>query len=96
MFVSDIESTVMNSKIKSLVPYECEFIIVDTKESMYKLIEIYNLTNNTFVLQYGEWDFIEGLKSSNLSLYWRRLNINGIVFKTVSTHPGDVSFTFCV
>lgn len=59
------------------VPYNCEFIIAHTTNlNNYKLTEVYKLKDKTISFDYGVWDYRLGLITTNLTFYWRRLNLN--------------------
>lgn len=86
MYVSnDTESAIESRKKDLIIPYNCEFIIVEAKNSGYKLTEIYSLKNKTFTFEYGVWDLNQGLKCTDLSFYWRRINLSGVEIKTLVT-----------
>lgn len=75
-----------DENINISIPYDCEFIIVQTKDkNIYKLSEIYSIKNQTFRNDFGTWDYKFGFdKSENRTFYWRRLNFNGSEIESVA------------
>lgn len=50
----------------SIIPYDCEFIIIETEETGYTLLEVYGLKNKTFIFDFGKWDLTQIYKFSAL------------------------------
>lgn len=71
-----------NSKLvlnpdKLKIPYSCKFIIIQPETRLsYKLIEYYTTTNKFFINDFAMWNYRYGFKSTNVSVYWRKLDLN--------------------
>lgn len=75
VFVQNSELTLNPEKLK--IPYNCEFVIIRPETtSSYKLVEYYTTTNRFFAHEFGTWNDRFGLKTTNISFYWRRLDLN--------------------
>lgn len=68
-----------------IIPYDCEFIVVQSKIGTgYELKEIYTVKNKLFTLDFGIWDKNFGLRHSNESFYRRKSNFNAIEIDILS------------
>lgn len=62
-----------------LVPYDCEFFLVyPTGLKEYKLVEVYKVKNQIRMFDYGTWDKDSGLKTTEISWYWRRVDLKNL------------------
>lgn len=76
-FVND-QNPMKKSNNMLVIPYDCEFIIIQpTNDSNFKITEIFTIENMIFYLEYGDWDFQNGLKVNDKFVYLRRSNLNG-------------------
>ena len=76
--------------IDKIIPFNCEFIVVqEIQDNIYKLTEVYGLRNKAFTFDFGTWN--DGLlRISNLSFYWRRLNLNETVITAVGFQEAQI------
>lgn len=71
------------------ISYHCEFYIIQKiNATFYRLSEVYSAKNNSFSSDVGTWS-PDNLKITNISLYNRRINLNGTIFNIVHL-PIDV------
>ena len=76
----DIDQPINRKNLK--IPYQCEFYIIKRcNPTSYEIREIYSVKDNPFFQYLGIWE--NGLKMTNISMYHRRLNLNGTQINTV-------------
>lgn len=69
---------VKNANLVTLkIPYNCEFIVIQRRNRYYKLTEFYSFKNKQFRYDFGVYEGDYGLNVTDVSFYWRRLNLNG-------------------
>ena len=57
--------------------YDCEFIIIQSIDEVnYTLREVFQIENDTFVLDFGNWNERYGLNISKMDVYSRRKDLN--------------------
>lgn len=82
VFLENRQSVFTNELI---IPYNCEAVIIQKRnEGDYKLTEFYTVKNKPFTYDLAEWS--HGLKITNLSQYYRRLNVNGTELRNFYTY----------
>ena len=76
-----------------IVPYNCEFILIQSENSAtYALTEYYAVKNKSFLFDFGAWDNDIGLKQTNIPFYRRRVNLQKSVVTVASFQPSSVSY----
>lgn len=59
---------------KSLIPFDCEFILIQPKNKTIHLTEIYSVNRKIFSFDFGTWAKDSNLIASNVNFYRRRMN----------------------
>ena len=77
-----------------LVPYDCEFFVLHSIGlARFKVTEVYKVKDRTMTSDYGTWGEDFGLRPSELSWYWRRVNLKNmtLVMMGLTVHGEVVS-----
>lgn len=94
LIIVDWSESKLDDQKKLLVPYDCEFFILyPINSTKFKLVEVYKVKGETITFDYGIWEEDTGLKTTELSWYWRRVNLKNItlVMMGLKVHGEAVS-----
>ena len=77
IFLTDPKADRTHYRDKLIIPYNCEFIVIQARNSTnYQLTEYYEIKSSSYSLDFGTWDSNSGLRGPDVTFYSKRINMH--------------------
>ena len=93
IFLEEKSSVISKVNHDIIVPYDCEFIIIQPKGNKTGILtEVFTVNGNSFFNDYGSWDAEYGSDISDEFFYLRRRDLNQSEILMISLYVSKIIF----